>query len=198
LRNERIEDRKDKLSRPRQGVIPLLIALIAVLAVMYYLSRKPSAPANSDLQTPEERMGPDDIYPRAELTPGAANPDVTQENLAQTICNPHRSTKSIRPREEYTNRLKHQQMEEYGDTDTNPRDYEEDHLIPLELGGNPADPKNLWPEPYATSLRDGGAKDKDKVENYLHDQVCLGGISLAEAQREIAADWYKVYVSSVR
>jgi hypothetical protein len=198
LRNGRIEDRKDKLSRPRQGVIPLLIALVAVLAVMYYLSRKPSAPANSDLQTPERRVGPDDIYPRADLTPGAANPDVTQENLAQTICNPHWSTKSIRPREEYTNRLKHQQMGEYGDTDINPRDYEEDHLIPLELGGNPTDPKNLWPEPYTTSVQDGGAKDKDKVENYLHDQVCLGGISLADAQREIATDWYRVYVSSVR
>ena len=166
---------------------------------MYYLSRKPSAPANSGLETTSgRRTGPDDIYPRADLTPGATNPGVTQENLAQTICNPHWSTKSIRPREEYTNRLKHQQMEEYGDADTNPRDYEEDHLIPLELGGNPVDPGNLWPEPYVTSVQDGGAKDKDKVENYLHDQVCLGVISLAEAQREIATDWYKVYVSSVR
>jgi hypothetical protein len=28
----------------------------------------------------------------------------------------------------------------------NPKDYEEDHLISLELGGAPRDPKNLWPQ----------------------------------------------------
>jgi len=89
-------------------------------------------------------------------------------------------------------------MAQYADTDTDPRDYEEDHLIPLELGGHPTDPKNLWPEPYITSIRDGGAKDKDKVENYLRDQVCLGRISLVDAQAQIASDWYRVYVSFVR
>ena len=37
-------------------------------------------------------------------------------------------------------------MAEYADT--NPiSDYEEDHLIPLELGGSPTSPLNLWPEP---------------------------------------------------
>jgi hypothetical protein len=199
LRNGWIEDRKEGLSQSRQSVIPLLIALLAVLAVMYGLSPKPAALPHAEVPTsPGRRLGPDDIYPRADLTPGAANPDVTQENLAQTICNPRWSTKSIRPREEYTNRLKHEQIEEYHDTDTDPRDYEEDHLIPLEVGGNPNDPKNLWPEPYRTSMPDGGAKDKDKVENYLHDQVCLGRMPLADAQRAIATDWYKVYVSSLR
>jgi hypothetical protein len=177
-----------------------VIALIAVMAVMYYLSRKPNAPpAKPEVETsPAQRIGPDDIYPRADITPGAANPDVTQDSVAQTICNPHWSTKSIRPREEYTNRLKHQQLAQYSDTDTDPHDYEEDHLIPLELGGHPSDPKNLWPEPYQSSIQDGGAHDKDKVENYLHNQVCLGRISLADAQREIATDWYRVYVTSVR
>jgi len=29
--------------------------------------------------------------------------------------------------------------------DKAPSHYEEDHLISLELGGNPRDPKNLWP-----------------------------------------------------
>jgi hypothetical protein len=186
------------LSRPRQSVAPLLIGLIAVLAVMYYLSRKPAAPAPEVEIAPNQRLGPADIYPRADLTPGAANPDVTQENLGRTICNPHWSTKSIRPPAEYTNRLKHQQLGEYAEADTDPRDYEEDHLIPLELGGHPTDPKNLWPEAYVTSVQDGGARDKDKVENYLHDEVCAGRIPLAAAQREIATDWYRVYVSAVR
>ena len=187
------------MGRPRQSVLPLIIALVAVLGVMYYLSRKPAAPASPEVQTDSAgRVGPDDIYPRADITPGSPNPDVRQDNLAQTICNPHWSTKSIRPRKEYTNRLKHEQLGAYGDTGTDPHDYEEDHLIPLELGGNPTDPKNLWPEPYVTSIQDGGARDKDKVENYLHDQVCLGRIPLREAQRQIAKDWYRVYVTSVR
>lgn len=69
-------------------------------------------------------------------------------------------------------------------------DYEEDHLISLELGGSPTDPKNLWPESYTTIPN---ARDKDKVENYLHKQVCSGALSLKEAQREISTDWISVY-----
>jgi hypothetical protein len=30
------------------------------------------------------------------------------------------------------------------------------------------------------------------VENYLHDQVCSGAISLSDAQVEIATDWLSV------
>jgi len=33
----------------------------------------------------------------------------------------------------------------------------------------------------------------DQVENYLHDQVCQGAISLQQAQREIATNWLAVY-----
>ncbi len=126
------------------------------------------------------------------------NPDITQGNIDETICNPEWSTRSIRPPANYTNRLKFEQMEEDGDSDTNPRDYEEDHLIPLELGGNPTDPNNLWPEPFDTSIQDGGARSKDRVENYLHREVCSGDLTLEEAQREIVSDWYHVYVTSVR
>lgn len=34
---------------------------------------------------------------------------------------------------------------------------------------------------------------KTEVEDYLHHQVCSGALPLAEAQREIASDWYAVY-----
>ena len=108
------------------------------------------------------------------------------------------STKSIRPASTYTNHLKIEQIREYGYFDVALRDYEEDHLIPLELGGNPTDPNNLWPEPYESSIPDGGARFKDKVENYLHMQVCAGSVTLEEAQKEIAEDWYRVYTMSVR
>jgi hypothetical protein len=146
----------------------------------------------------EVRSGPPDIYPDPTRTPGATNPEITPDNIRENICSPNWSTKLIRPPVGYTNRLKTKQIQEYGEAGTNPRDYEEDHLIPLEIGGDPTDPRNLWPEPYDTSIPDGGARFKDKVENYLHKQVCAGDLTLDEAQREIVNDWYRVYTTFVR
>lgn len=65
-----------------------------------------------------------------------------------------------------------------------------DHLISLELGGDNGI-KNEWPQPYTPVP---GAHEKDQVENYLHRQVCSGKMELAEAQKEIATDWYAVYL----
>jgi hypothetical protein len=89
--------------------------------------------------------------PNPVMTPGATNSDVTQANIERTIC-VRGYTKTIRPPAYYTNRLKKEQLAQYGYADRNPRHYEEDHLIPLEIGGNPTDPRNLWPEPR-NSLR---------------------------------------------
>ncbi len=69
--------------------------------------------------------------------------------------------------------------------------YEVDHLIPLELGGL-NDISNLWPE--AASPKPG-FHEKDQVENYLHDQVCSGAMSLQDAQTQIATNWLAVYHS---
>ena len=38
-----------------------------------------------------------------------------------------------------------------------PSHYQEDHLVPLELGGAPRDKRNLWPEPNSAVLPDGTA-----------------------------------------
>jgi hypothetical protein len=110
------------------------------------------------------------------MTPGSLNPDVTQETIGQTIC-VRGWTTTVRPPTEYTNTLKARQMPLYGESGS-PSDYQEDHLISLELGGNPTDPKNLWPEPYPR------ASDVDRIENQLNDQVCSGELTLAEAQRQ--------------
>ncbi len=82
-------------------------------------------------------------------------------------------------------------MQAYGDTDS-PSNYELDHFIPLELGGSPDSVLNLFPEPYANPM---GAREKDKVENYLHKQVCDGAITLQTAQQEIQTNWVEVYNS---
>jgi hypothetical protein len=93
---------------------------------------------------------------------------------------------SFRPPSSFTDALKRQQLIAYGYADTNPNDYEEDHLISLELGGSGADPKNLWPEPHAGQ---DNSFDKDKVENWLHRQICSGAMTPGEAQKGISTDW---------
>jgi hypothetical protein len=141
------------------------------------------------------KAGPSDIYPDLSITPGAAAPDVTQENIKTTICVSGFTAPPRRPPSSYTDKLKVTGFDEYGLADHKKGDYEEDHLISLELGGDPKDPHNLWPEPYKASISDGGARYKDKVEKYLNRQICDGTMTLAEAQKAIVEDWYKVYQS---
>lgn len=113
------------------------------------------------------------------LTPGVTNPDVTQANIHSTIC-VRGWTKTVRPPQSYTSALKAQQLAEY-QLPGPPSAYQEDHLISLELGGDPTDPRNLWPEPYPR------AAQVDRIENELKGKVCSGELSLAQAQREEAA-----------
>jgi hypothetical protein len=64
-----------------------------------------------------------------------------------------------------------------------------DHLIPLELGGADTE-ANLWPQPAKPIP---GFHEKDKLENYLHKQVCAGKMALVDAQAMIRTDWYVAY-----
>ena len=122
--------------------------------------------------------------PDPKCTPGATNPDVTQDNIQKTICKPGFS-KSVRPPVSYTDPLKKKLMKSYGFTDSI-SNYEFDHLIPLEVGGSPYDVKNLWPQ---ANYGQAKSLEKDKYESYLNKQVCSGAISLHEAQMEISTNW---------
>lgn len=105
-------------------------------------------------------------------------------------------TKTIRPAAYVTNKLKKRQLSEYGYTDTNPKHYEEDHLIALSIGGSSDDPRNLWPEPRNSEW---GADKKDRLEFVMYRMVCAQEISLAEARRAMATNWieaWKQYVPS--
>lgn len=124
--------------------------------------------------------------PDPKCTPGSVDPRVTQDNIKNTICKSG-YTKTVRPPVSYTEPLKVKLMKSYGIKDSL-KDYELDHLIPLEVGGNPTDVKNLWPEPWHGN---NTASMKDKFENYLHTQVCTGKMSLKDAQNEIATNWFK-------
>ncbi len=113
------------------------------------------------------------------LTPGVLNPAVTQATIRGTICR-RGWTKTIRPPVGYTNDLKLRQLLRYG-LHGPPSAFQEDHLISLELGGHPTDPRNLWPEPYPR------ASAVDRIENDLNHRVCAGSLTLADAQRRESA-----------
>lgn len=130
--------------------------------------------------------------PNPRLTPGALNPNVMQANISQTICRRGGYTRSVRPPETYTEALKRRQIAEYGYGDRRLRDYEEDHLVSLELGGAPSDPRNLWPEPHHVA-GGWGSYAKGRLENRLHQMVCRSELSLAQAQSELAHHWIAAY-----
>jgi hypothetical protein len=107
----------------------------------------------------------------------------------------------------YTNILE-QQLGAARYVDKPPSHYEEDHLISLELGGTPRDPKNLWPEMWGTRAQPltsrgpfppelVGAKAKGAVENALHHEVCAGTLTLKAAQTIIATDWFRDYKEKI-
>ena len=109
--------------------------------------------------------------------PGALNPQVTQTNIAQTICKPG-WTRSVRPPAQYTGALKRKQIAERH-LPGPPGAYEEDHFVALNLGGHPTSPDNLWPQPIQQ------AQAKDRLEYALNRAVCAGRMTLATAQAKI-------------
>lgn len=142
-----------------------LLAVVALVAAVVML-------------WPRSREQPPPYYADPVRTPGVLNPDVTEATLAATIC-VRGWTRTVRPASSYTGELKLRQMAEYG-VGGSPRDYQEDHLISLGIGGHPTDPRNLWPEPLPH------AEEVDSLERGLRLQVCDGSITLADAQRQIA------------
>ena len=123
-------------------------------------------------------------------TPGAVSPAVTQANLASTICRKGGYTSGIRPPESVTRKEKKLNAASYGYTGRM-GDAEYDHLISLQLGGDPNDYRNLWVEPADPGHRSGSGVNnkKDPVETKLHTAVCKGQITLAAAQNAIVTDW---------
>lgn len=116
--------------------------------------------------------------PDHSCSPGAIDGGIP----ASQLC--HTSTKTVRPPSSYTDPLKRTQIADYGWTPTNPKAYEEDHIISLELGGAPRDPLNLWPEPGAS------INEKDKVEDRARALFCAGKLDLTTAQQGLANDWH--------
>jgi hypothetical protein len=132
--------------------------------------------------------------PDVNLTPGSIDATITQSNIQTTIC-VRGYTKTVRPPVYFTNSLKKKQMADYGYADINPAHYEEDHLIPLSIGGNPSDPANLWPQPR---LSEWNAEKKDILEFKLYKLVCEGAVTLDDARHQISTNWIETYKRYVK
>ncbi len=139
-----------------------------------------------------------DPLPDPRCTPGALNPNVTQSTISSTICESG-YTSSIRPPESVTEPEKRDSASAYSYTGSfSTAEY--DHLVPLELGGDPNDPANLWIEPNDNPSATSFVNSKDNLENRLRSLVCAGGLSLSTAQKAIASNWvvaYRTYVGNL-
>jgi anti-sigma factor RsiW len=149
------------------------IALLIVLGVAALSWRTPTPQPGAKLQ-----MG---LLPNPRLTPGAT----TAIGLAAICSAPHDEV--VRP---VSPTLRQKVFQEYGLRDAQADDYEVDYLISPGLGGAD-DLKNLWPQPRYDTPWSSFAKDQ--LEEYLHESVCSGEVSLATAQNELATDWISAY-----
>lgn len=110
---------------------------------------------------------------------------VTQSNIQKTIC-VSGYTKTVRPPVSYTNSIKHSLLSSHNIPWSKASDYELDHIIPLELGGHPSNPKNIQLQAW-TGTRN--AHQKDVLETSYKKKVCAGTLTLKQAQDYFANNW---------
>jgi len=129
------------------------------------------------------------FYPRD--SKGEVYKNLTVEKLCEKGY-----TKTVRS---VNSRLKKEVFKRYGITKGHYREYEVDHFISLELGGDNSI-ENLFPQPYEVYLNVNGkdirmgAREKDVVETTLHRMICKGKMSPEEAQKIITTNWVGYYL----
>lgn len=157
--------------------------VVMALAVAALAGCGPSLPVHV---TQPAAAGPD-VCHVASVTYCALNPAVAQTTIGTTICR-RGWTATVRPPASYTDDLKRQQLAQLaaqhaGDPNWTTRGTEEDHRMPLELGGAPSDPSNLSPEEPASP------NPKDADETRLRADVCAGRMTLDQARAQLRDRW---------
>ena len=146
----------------------------------------PAPPSLTSAPAPTAAPGaPADPCHVGGITYCALNAAVSPSTIHQTIC-VSGWTATVRPPESYTEDLKREQIAQEG-LPGGLSSYEEDHRMPLELGGAPSDAMNLSPE----SPRSPNPKDTD--ETRLKTAVCDGQLTLMQAQQQLVATWLAPY-----
>ncbi len=180
------------------GVAVGLCLVIAVTSLALALSscagESATTPAAPSTAAPPQSIAGSPVIDVCHAEDGVycvLNPAVSQATIGQTIC---RSgwTATVRPSVAYTDALKSRQLSQQAGLHPNDPGWtfagtEEDHRMPLELGGAPRDPMNLSPEVG----RSPNPKDRD--ESTLREQVCAGRLTLMAAQQQLVAKWLASY-----
>jgi len=171
--------------------VALLLAALAIAAVA---GEGPMPlPAEAAWTAPDGRTVPQliaaHVLPDPAVTPGVLNPNVTPATIKATVCVAG-WTATVRPPTSFTDKLRN------ADTPAgkSPLDGELDHLISIEDGGAPADPKNLWWMAYGDLY---GARVKDVLETKVKRLLCSGAITLDDARAALSPNWlvgYQHYV----
>ena len=182
------------MRRRNSSLLLLIVVLIVVVALFYFRGSPPtgnnpgsvtptatSSEAHLGVQTKTSGCMAHSSLPDSACTPGAIIATATKDVICKSGY--AQSVRNVPDSE------KNQVYAEYSIVKHSSGQYEVDHLVSLELGGS-NDIANLWPELASPKP---GFHEKDKVENYLHSQVCSGAISLHDAQIEIATNWLAVY-----
>ena len=118
------------------------------------------------------------------------------KNLSQDILCGHGYTAKVR---KVTGKMKKAIFKAYGIPKGHYGEYEVDHFISLELGGDNS-LENLWPQPYEVYLNVHGkdlrmgAREKDVVETTLHKMICKGKITPEQADEIITTNWVGYYL----
>ena len=150
----------------------LLLIASATVLVRYEIERRGPAARRAPIEA--------GALPIPALTPGA-----TASVTAADLCAGRGPSK-----EDIAPAIRQAVLRDYGMEGLPDADYELDYLITPELGGS-SDRRNLWPERYGARV--WNARVKDELEGLLPTLVCRGAVDLADAQREIAANWIAAY-----
>jgi hypothetical protein len=137
------------------------------------------------------------LVPDARLTPGAVMQGVTVEQLCtKGYANVfHGGVRHVPPSEKKAVFIAY-----FGTVPAHPGDYEIDHLVSLEIGGNNSI-SNLWPQPY--NVKTWNARTKDSLEDFMaaHVRQCLktkghtaATALLKEYQIAMMTSWTNAYV----
>lgn len=152
-------------------------------SIAWYYRMHTGVTASKNYSATVIKAGDTHLYPDSIKTPG----DILTTDTS-TVCQPtyFRSIKDV------SEEAKKAIYKRYGLHYPQAKGkYEEDRLIPIELGGS-NNSKNIWPqslEPHP------GYEEKNAVDNFLHAQVCTGQMTLAQAQHTVRSDWYAVYLT---
>jgi hypothetical protein len=172
----------------KKRIHSLCLLIILILSLNACVSTPPNTQSGATPSTPAwgqrtqtSNCKVNESLPDPQCTPGDIFTNVTKAK----ICVPGYA-KAVR---NVSVSLKNRVYAAYGIKHRTAGQYEVDHLVNLSIGGS-NDISNLWPE---AAKPKPGFHEKDQVENYLHDQVCAGKISLQAAQAEIATNWLAVF-----